>query len=382
VSLADELATKAQPSTAALGKLAELLERNGIGIDDIGRVAKVNLWQGFHKDDNGDAQVVDLAGISFSPTWETGPEWPVVQPGPAVKVSAPKVTKPPTDTRWKTALILPDIQAGYYRGMDGDLVPIHDLRAIEVAVQIAKVLQPDQIIMVGDNLDGCELGKYRHTPAYQFTTQATIDWLTVFCATLRATVPHATIKWLEGNHEARLGMYILDNAKAAFGLRRGDMPASWPVMSIPFLCRLDESGVEYVPGYPASQCWINERLRVVHGDRVASGGSTAHKYLATEKTSVIYGHIHRREWAERTRDDYDGPKTILAASPGCLARTDGSVPSTRGGVDLDGRPVPRPEDWQQGVAVVTYEEGDGRFVYEQIAIHDGWASWRGREYVA
>jgi hypothetical protein len=137
-----------------------------------------------------------------------------------------------------------------------------------------------------------------------------------------------------------------------------------------------------MPGYPASHVWITDKLKVIHGDKVASGGSTAHKFLATEKVSVIYGHIHRREWAERTRDDHDGPSTILAASPGCLARLDGAVPSTKGGVDLDGRPVQRHEDWQQGLAVVPYDPETGNFVYEQIAIHHGWAMWRGKEYHA
>ena len=103
-------------------------------------------------------------------------------------------------------------------------------------------------------------------------------------------------------------------------------------------------------------------------------------YLATEKVSVIYGHIHRREYAARTREDRDGPKEIMAATPGCLARIDGVVPSTKGGTDLDGRPMTRHEDWQQGCAVVRYEPGDGRFDYHNIAIHEGWALWQGKEY--
>ena len=144
-------------------------------------------------------------------------------------------------------------------------------------------------------------------------------------------------------------------------------------MSVPYLCNLDDYGVEYLPGYPTGAHWINQRLHVIHGDKVASGGSTAHKYLSTVKTSVIYGHIHRREWAERTRDDHDGARTILAASPGCLARIDGAVPSTRGGHDLDGRPLYRAEDWQQGLSVVEYIPGDGEFNLEMIPIRDGWA---------
>ena len=121
---------------------------------------------------------------------------------------------------------------------------------------------------------------------------------------------------------------------------------------------------------------------MIHGNKVASNNSTAHKYLATEKTSVIYGHIHRLEWAERTREDYDGAKTILAASPGCLARIDGAVPSTKGGIDLDGRPLHSTEDWQQGLAVIPYHLDSGNFVYEQVPIRDGWSMWRGKEYAA
>jgi hypothetical protein len=110
---------------------------------------------------------------------------------------------------------------------------------------------------------------------------------------------------------------------------------------------------------------------------------TAQRYLEREKVSVLYGHIHRREWAEQTREDHDGrPATILAASPGCLARIDGAVPSTRGGIDLDGRPIRRHENWQQGLGIVHYEPDDGRFVYEQVAIHNGWAHYAGRDYVA
>jgi hypothetical protein len=153
-------------------------------------------------------------------------------------------------------------------------------------------------------------------------------------------------------------------------------------MSVPYLCRMEEFGVEFCPGYPASHVWITDRLQVIHGDKVASNGSTAHKYLSTSKTSVVYGHIHRREWAERTRDDHDGPRTILAASPGCLCRVDGVVPSTKQGLDLDGRPLRRTEDWQQGLAVIPYNEETGNFVYEQIAIREGWAMWRGVEFTA
>lgn len=371
----------AQRPQVAIGKLAELLERNGIDIADVGRVKTVKAWQGFYKTPEGEAEVVDMHGIEFVPAWQDGPQWPVVQPGPHYKAPSPKV-QVSRDARWETAVVLPDMQIGYFRTASNDLEPIHDERAIAVALSVTKREDPDLVVMVGDNADFAEFGKYRTTPAYARTTQATIDRLAKLCAEIRNAAPHARIVYLAGNHEERLPNFILDNAVAAFGLRKGNMPDSWPVLSVPYLCHFDDHGVEYVPGYPASSIWVNDRLRIVHGDKVTSGGSTAHKYLNTEKTSVVFGHIHRREYASRTREDRDGPKEIMAASPGCLARIDGVVPSTKGGTDLDGRPVTRHEDWQQGLAVIKYEPGDGRFTYYNVAIHDGWAMWAGREFTA
>jgi hypothetical protein len=98
---------------------------------------------------------------------------------------------------------------------------------------------------------------------------------------------------------------------------------------------------------------------------------------------VIYGHIHRSEIAWKTRLDYDGAKTIMAASPGCLARIDGAVPSTKGGTDLDGRPISVTEDWQQGLGVVYYQDGgENRFSYENMHIYNGWGMYNGVEYRA
>lgn len=363
------------------GKIAELLERNGIDAEEVGAIQRISVYQNITKNELGEAETHDLIGIQLSPKWAEGPTWnPVVQ-GPPIVVRSPKATGvAPTDL--KTAVILPDMQIGYFRNSNGDYEPIHDEDAIAVALKIVKQARPSQVIMVGDNLDLCEFGKYRSTPAFKFTTQAAIDRATTLCAEVRAAAPDAEIVWLAGNHEERLPNFILDNASAAFGLRQGNSPESFPVMSVPFLCRFDEFGIVYKPGYPAGNHWITERLRVIHGNKVASGGSTAHKYLATEKSSVIYGHIHRREWAERTREDFDGPKTILAASPGCLARVDGVVPSTKGGFDLDGRPMPIVEDWQQGLAVVPYSEDSGEFWYEQVAIRNGNALWRGKLFSA
>jgi predicted phosphodiesterase len=355
-----------------LGRIAALLNSQGIDIDEIGEVTQVKPTT--------QATLRETSLIQFSPKWENGPEWPVIKQGPVVRIPVSKVQK--RQSKWAQCFIFPDIQIGYFTTLTGQLEPIHDERAIDVALRICTDVNPDLVVLVGDNLDLAELGKYVVTPAYQRTTQATIDRATLLGAQLRKAAPNAKIVWLAGNHEERLPKYLLMNASASFGLKRGNLPNSWPVMSVPFLCRLDEVDIEYRPGYPAAHCWITPELRVIHGDKVASGGSTAHKYLSSEKVSVIYGHIHRREWAERTRDDFDGPRTVMAASPGCLCRVDGAIPSVKGGIDLDGRPLKRTEDWQQGIAVIPYDPETGKFVYEQVAITDGFAMYRGKEYEA
>jgi predicted phosphodiesterase len=368
------------PRKEVLGRIADLLDRQGISVDEIGQINRVSIYQSLTKNQDGEAEVHDLLGVQLSPSWESGPAWSTVSQGPVVKVGLKLPKAEPKPEGYETAVVLPDMQIGYYRDSEGVLQPTHDEEALAVALSVTASANPDHVVLVGDNLDAPEFGKYRLSPAYALTTQASIDRATKLCFELRAVAPNAKISWIAGNHEERISNATLDNLKAAYGIKRGMDPNSYPVLSVPFLLRMDETQIEYKAGYPAGAVWINERLRVIHGDKVRSGGSTAHAYLNTSKTSVIYGHIHRREWAERSREDFDGPKTILAATPGCLARVDGVVPSTKGGLDLDGRPLPVVEDWQQGLAVVTYKPGDGEFWYEQIPIHSGRAWWRGKLY--
>lgn len=362
-----------------LNDIANLLTSKDIDLSEIGTLKKISYVKSIFKDEDGTEGKVS---IQLAPSWDDGPAWPVVDKGPLVQL--PKsTTKPKLDNGFETCIIVPDIQIGFYRNSDGKLEPTHDEKAISITLAVIKEHNPKLIVCVGDNLDLPEMSKYLMYPAYAQTTQAAIDRAALFCAQMRAAAPNAKIVWLAGNHEERMPKYLLVNAGAAYGLRKGNMPKSWPVLSVPYLCRMDEYGVEYQPGYPSSDMWINKKLRVIHGDKVRSNGSTAHMYLNSEKTSVIFGHIHRIEQAFKTREDYDGSRTIMAASPGCLARIDGAIPSTKQGVDLDGRPLTRYENWQQGLAVVKYEEkGAHRFSYENIAIYDGWAMYNGKEYTA
>jgi hypothetical protein len=365
-----------------LRMLYEILKRKGIDLADLeaASVRKVGFWQAMHRDDAGEAVVTDLARIELAPSWDDGPAWPPVQP--ATPPKCPAKAKRPKSKGWQTCVVLPDMQMGYFHNLDGELEAIHDEAAIAISVAICADENPDVIVLLGDNADFCELGKYRTSPAYAQTTQATIDRCALLAVELRTACPTAEIVWLEGNHEARLPNYLLDNAKSAFGLRRGLDPKGWPVLSMPFLCHFDDAGVDYRAGYPAGEHWLNDNVRFIHGHLVDSKGSTSHKYLDDARVSTIFGHIHRRELAQRTRHTRNGPRTVSAMSFGCLCRLDGVVPSTKGGLDLYGRPVATSENWQQGLGVLRFQPGDGLHVVEHVEILNGWAMHRGQEYRA
>ena len=369
-----------------LGRIADLLERSGIPADEIGKVERIRLneWQGLSKDDAGNAVVTDMHGASviITPGWASGPKWPVITQAPPVTI-ARTMHAPRADTGgWQRAVVWPDIQIGYY-WTEGGLVATHDEKALAVALEITEAADPDIIVMVGDNLDLPEFSRYRKMPVFQRTTQASIDRAARLCASIRARVrPECRIIWIAGNHEERLPNYIIDNASAAFGLKRGGSPESWPVLSVPFLCRFDDHGVTFLPGYPASVYWINDSLSVIHGTKVRSGGSTAHGYLPEIRHSVIFGHVHRREFAAVTRLTKDGPRTYHAACFGALCRIDGSVPGMASGYDLNGQPLASAENWQQAVGVVEFQPGAGDFTMEAIEIWNGRARWNGRSYHA
>ena len=317
----------------------------------------------------------------------TGPDWPVIhQPDPIeVKVEP---LKPVALDGWQRAFIFPDTQIGYRQLRDqttGELYldPFHDEAAIACALAAMRAARPHVVVFLGDCLDLPAQSRYLQEPSWAATTQDALNRFYRLLAEVRATLPEARIVVLEGNHDLRLPKSIMTNAAWAFGLTRAGIPAEWPVLSVPHLCRFDELSVEYAAGYPANTFWLSESLACVHGHLVGNATkSSASRVVEDERVSVIFGHVHSIEMRQKTRRVHGGRRTSFAASPGCLCRIDGSVPSVKGGIDPWGRPLKSVEDWQQGAAVVTYQPDGDRHNYEQLSVYEGWTVYRDQFFEA
>jgi len=333
------------------------------------------------------SDLLDQALVEANPLAVGDWSWPPIQP------AKPTIIKPATYKERKNKkdgrliMFVPDPQIGYRKYEDGTLDPFHDETAIEIHFQLLAYMEEkygvDEIIHLGDYLDLPTMGKYAQEEMFAHTVQPALDYGHNLLAKQRATCPTAKITLIEGNHDCRMQKYVTMNAMASKGIKRaGATPEDWPVMSIPYLLRLDDLNVDYVGAYPAGEYWITPQLRAVHGTTVRSGGSTASAYVnKNPHVSTVFGHAHRQEMQYKTVANGDGPIRSVSASPGCLCRVDGAVPSYGSGLTDQGRPVKHWEDWQQGV-MIGWVKDDGSFTLQPIHIMDGWAIYEGIEFKA
>lgn len=304
------------------------------------------------------------------------PAWPVVQPAAPVAVQVEPAASVPARSM-RLALKCADTQIGFRRLEDGTLDPFHDDRAMAVFVEACRRMMPEKIQVLGDFLDLAAQGRWAQEASFALTTQAALDRGHEFLATLRAVCPEAEIVVIEGNHDKRMQNFVETNALAAFGLKRAGLPESWPVMSLPYLLRLDELGVEYVDAYPAATDWDNDLTRNIHGTRANSKGSTTAQYVhELPHINTWSGHTHRVEVTYRSVLGPRGvPVESYSANPGCLCRTDGAVPSVHGAIGASGSAARIVEDWQQGFGALYFDEHSSwPFVYrirDGVALVDG-----------
>jgi hypothetical protein len=298
------------------------------------------------------------------------PEFKTVQF--TVKSNTKTVAKSASMSR---VVVWPDIQAGFKRDIhSGTMEPLHDRRALDIALQITQYINPDRTIFLGDNLDLPEwTDHFVRSPDFNLTTQHSAVELSWWLSKVRQINSGMQIDYLEGNHDARMEKAICNYIGSAYDLRPADNLGGPPLLSIRRLLGLESLNIDYHGPYPHGRIWINDNLSLVHGETSKAGSGATGKALVSElRASEGMGHIHKVEMVCKTLWSKDGPKIYTAFSPGTLARLDpGIVPSKRSR-----------NNWQQGLAVIDYEKGNGYFHIQLINIYDGVAIFGGRRWEA
>lgn len=200
--------------------------------------------------------------------------------------------KNPIKLEGKTAVIS-DIHIG-----------VHDKQALIGALTYIKKENCDNIILNGDIIDSSSISKHpknSNAPKYLYEIELTKSFL----SSIRADYPKARIIFKEGNHDDRLGRYILENATELEGL-----------ISLSDILGLKDKEIEFCE---TTQIMKANEINIVHGHEVKVGGgiNPARSLLLKTYESTIMGHVHRTSFSAGKSL---GGKFIRTWTTGCLCK--------------------------------------------------------------
>lgn len=222
-----------------------------------------------------------------------------------------------------------------------------------------EILQPKEIIMLGDHLDCAGFLAQHHTlgfvPECDYSFDDDIDAANAFIDRIQSTAPQAKIDYLYGNHEERIEKWCvkqtLNNPKDAERMRQQNAPE--------YVLNLAKRGINWVrlnkkyDGLSVPGTIKRGHCYFTHGHRHGRHAAAAH--LAQFNGNLVFGHIHRiQSYAIRTVSS----GTVASWSVGCLC-------------DLQPMYMNRNQtDWCHGYGVQFCQEG-GAFSHITVHIIDG-----------
>jgi hypothetical protein len=301
----------------------------------------VSTWEAMIKNADKEAEIHTLHKYEFT---DTADEAQFISNADPTLIRPSRARSKP-HTSDLTVLDVPDIHCGFRRVSGELLIPIHNVEAIDITLQIARDTQPDLVIFGGDILDNPNMGKYTpDSDHFVDTLQLSINALYKIMARFRAELPNARMINTRGNHDDRIEKDLLRNAPAFYGLKQANMPDN--INTEAFLLRMNELEIENAAGLYR----ITPDFGTLHGEYAVANGSTAHRYLGKYAiNSIMFHHSHRREHAEKVSADGSRQQ---AFSFGCLCDTKGSIPANGNIVDDKNMVVERYMNWNNGAGIV------------------------------
>lgn len=250
---------------------------------------------------------------------------------------------------FKKFVALYDIHYGYER-RGGHKVPLHDPKALSVAMQFAKDFKPDYFILGGDALDCGAISHHNkkkpgNTEGLRLKQDAAELHETVI-KPAEACSKHQV--FIIGNHCDWLNDLVIE------------IPALEGILSVEQLLKLDDWSV-----VPQGGSFNLGKLTFIHGDTVSGGEHHAKAAVVNYERNVRFGHFHSFSAYTKTSPvDQKFPKSGVCVP--CLC--------TKGPKYGEGKP----NRWAQGF-LYGYV-GPKSFNDYVVIISDGKAIINGKEY--
>lgn len=254
--------------------------------------------------------------------------------------------------------------------------PFEDPQAWAATLMWIRDVQPDEIVLTGDIIDGQAVSRFEKDPRKTVRLPDEIQYAHDRLAELRAAAGDAKAVYVQGNHDVRLARYAQNQAPAFVGLT---IPGTdIEVLGLRNLLQLDPLGIELIEpeadslsdGHLAGFYQIAPDLIATHGfytrgGRMGGGGASIMPLVDSLDQSVVGGHDHRQGIGIVSR----GTRRLRAISTGMLCRRNL-------GYQPDGT-----SNWQHGFAVFSFAP-DGTWSPELVEIIDGRIAWRGQRWDA
>lgn len=243
--------------------------------------------------------------------------------------------------------------------------PFQSDLALSVLTQVARDLQPELLVCLGDIYDFYSLSDHRPPRSEEKDLQRTLNLGTKHLAEMIEIAEPDRAVYLSGNHEDRWERMML---KAREDVRFRELlkvPKIRRSLDFQHLVGFDELGYEFQPYTEGETFVLKDRLVITHGEFANKYASK--KHLNTYGTSVLHGHVH--SFQSFTRRTLKGQEA--GWSLGCLC-------------DLSPHYDNNVADWQHGFGIVRFAEiGDEwYFDVDPVRVHDGKAIVDGHVYRA
>ena len=323
---------------------------------------------------------------------------PPVAPAKIVKPRSPLIIM---KHDFNDILIHSDEQIGYRR-YDWYYHPTHDEAALDVTLQYAGYLNDNHrdynltdVYAGGDIGDMPELSKFLPRGYWyggdtlQFARQRIHDFLVQMT---HATPNAKERKLFDANHD-REKSYMSKHAPAMASQTRLNDDGLL-VNSFPDLVQLDETGYEFVGGYPNGvYSYPNGQviyedpetgllitdLGLMHGWYYKPGFTQKMQYEPRFiNRNIVQGHAHR---IEGNQHKFNG-RIFGTYAVGCLCRVDDGVESYWSSADEYNRPVQGlgVENWHQGLMHIRHFPKESRYVFNQVPIENGVLYYDNRKF--